>query len=141
MKRDIADFDMFSFDNRLRLQKFTYLLQHSTGINLDYDFNWYHYGPYSKQLTQDGFNVNCSEIPKLKFGNEQMENRFNEFLTFIEGKDNFWIEVVASIHYLKKLGCDDEKIITIIKQKHKEFELKETEIREIFSQLKSGGKI
>ncbi len=141
MKRDTKDFNMFSFDNRLRLQKFSYLLQHVGKINLEYNFDWYHYGPYCKQLTQECFNADCEEIHQIKFEDIELEKRFEIFLGWIEGKNNFWMEVVASIHYLKELGCAEEEIIKIIKQKHLEFQEKDKEIRIIFEELKSKGKI
>ena len=141
MKRDTKDFNMFSFDNRLRLQKFSYLLQHVGKINLEYDFDWYHYGPYCKQLTQECFNTDCEEIPSLKFEDEKLEKGFETFLEWIKGKDNFWMEVVASIHYLKQLGCADEEIIKIIKQKHVDFNDKDKEIRIIFGELQKEKKI
>jgi uncharacterized protein YwgA len=141
IKRDKENFNMFSFDNRLRLQKFVYILQHMFEVNMDYDFNWYHYGPYSKQLAQDGFNVNCDEVQKIKFEDETTESNFGQFLSFINKKDNFWMEVVASIHFLKKLRYSDAEIISTIKQKHTEFNNKGQEIQQIFTELVTLGRI
>ncbi|MCK4649756.1 hypothetical protein KAT36_00850 [Candidatus Pacearchaeota archaeon] len=138
INRKYDSFDMFSFENRLKLQKFTYILQSMFDLNIGYEFNWYHYGPYSIQLTKDGFNVDFESLDKIKFEDESMENKFNNFLNFINGKENFWLEVVASIHYLKKLNCSEDEIIRIIKEKHTDFSDKETQIKEILEELKSG---
>jgi uncharacterized protein YwgA len=48
------DIDMDTFDHRLKLQKSIYILK-SEGINFNYSFTWYIYGPYSSDLTHDGY--------------------------------------------------------------------------------------
>jgi uncharacterized protein YwgA len=45
---------MNDFDSRLKVQKLIYILK-SANINFPYDFTWYIYGPYSSELTRDGY--------------------------------------------------------------------------------------
>jgi len=135
VNRAYNNFDMFSFENRLKIQKFTYIMQSFFGLNIGYEFNWYHYGPYCMELTRDAFNVNFSEIPPLKFSDEGSERKFIEFLKVIKGKDNDWLEIVASIHFLKKIGQSKEEIIENIKNKREYLIDKEEEIREIYKQI------
>ena len=57
------------FEDRLALQKVTYLLQEA-GVVLGYDFTWYVRGPYSPSLTKDayqlaGLNVDAKNLPDL----------------------------------------------------------------------------
>ena len=135
INRNYKNFDMFSFENRLRIQKFTYIMQNFFGLNIGYEFNWDHYGPYCMELTRDAFNVNFSEIPQLKFSDETSENKFLEFLEFIKEKDNDWLEIVASIHFLNRLGMSEEEIIESIKNKREYFNDKEEKINEIYEEI------
>jgi len=135
INRAYNNFDMFSFENRLKLQKFTYIMQGFFGLNIGYEFNWYHYGPYCMELTRDAFNVTFSEIPKLKFSEETSEKKFIPFLELIKGKDNDWLEIASSIHFLKKLGLSKEKIIETIKNKRGDFNKREKEINKIYEDI------
>lgn len=141
INRKYDSFDMFSFDNRLKLQKFTYLLQSMFNLNIGYEFNWYHYGPYCMELTKDAFNISFEEIPQIKFGETEAEDRFKEFLSFVEGKDNNWLEIASSIHFLKRLGCCKGDVIETIKNKRVELATNEPLIIGIYTLLEDGGKI
>lgn len=46
--------NMDDFDDRLKLQKLVYILN-SQKIRFRYDFTWYIHGPYSSELTRDGY--------------------------------------------------------------------------------------
>lgn len=48
------DISMSNFENRLKLQKLVYILR-SEGLRFNYNFTWYIYGPYSSELTHDGY--------------------------------------------------------------------------------------
>ena len=140
VKRTYPNFDMFSFDNRLRLQKFTYFLQHVFELNIGYDFNWYTYGPYCMELTKDGFQADFDKIKPLGFSSEGTEKRFLEFLKFFEEKkeDNEWLEIASSIHLLKRIypSKSDSEIVEQVKNKHEYFNNKERKIIEILIELK-----
>ncbi|MBN2133613.1 MAG: hypothetical protein JW741_29195 [Sedimentisphaerales bacterium] len=51
-----VDFSVKSFQDRLILQKASYLAQ-AAGVNLGYYFSWYLYGPYCSSLATDAFSV------------------------------------------------------------------------------------
>jgi len=141
VNRAYPDFDMFSFDNRLKLQKFVYIMEYMFGLNLGYSFDWYHYGPYCSQLAKDGFGVDFGESPKVKFGDEVSEEKFVEFLEFIDDKDNGWLEIVSSIHFLQKIGYNKKSTIDTIKGKREEMNGEEKIILKIYGELEGGGKL
>ena len=139
-------FSMYSFANRLKLQKFTYFLQHGFDLNLGYEFNWFIYGPYCIELTKEGFQVDFDEAKPLRFADEEAQKRFLKFITFFsKNKDNEdWLEIASCLHFLRKLNpsLSEEEIIKIIKGKRKgEFIEKEKLIKKILDELKQGGLI
>lgn len=103
------DFQMTTFMDRLRLQKFVYLLQ-AHNIYLGYDFSWYIRGPYCTTLATAGFALTSfyDDIPKqtknTKFANSIVQSRFDTFAKFIDKKENDadFLEAAASLHFLKK---------------------------------------
>jgi uncharacterized protein YwgA len=143
VNRAYSDFSMFSFDNRLKLQKFTYFLQHAFDLNIGYEFNWYTYGPYCMELTKDGFLANFEDTPELKFADKEAEDKFGRFLKFIERrKDNAeWLEIASSFHLLKKINptVKEDELIEIIKNKREEFKSKGEVIKKILEELKKEG--
>ena len=109
---------MEEFDDRLEVQKIPFLAQ-SFGINLDYSFTWYLKGPYSKTVAKDGFTVyellKNDQTPNL---NQDLLNheRLNEFREFISPHmdDPLWLEVAASLVYLRKENYAEEPLDQII---------------------------
>lgn len=145
INRVYPNFGMFSFDNRLKLQKFTYFLQHGFGLNIGYEFNWYTYGPYCIELTKDGFLADFVNTPELKFAEEEAEGKFKQFLGFIEKRkdDTEWLEIASSFHLLKQLNpsIEEKALVEIIKNKREEFKEKEGEIKRVLDELKKEGLI
>ena len=102
-------FSMDTFDDRLRLQKFIYLLQ-AHDIYLGYDFSWYLRGPYCSSLTTDGFILDdiyadikaSSRKDRTRFANSFIQKRFERFSKFIKSKmcDHVFLETAASLHCL-----------------------------------------
>jgi len=137
-------FDMLSFDNRLKLQKFFYIMQHMFDLNVGYEFKWYTYGPYCTELTKDGFIVDKFENPlKVNFGDEKQQERFEKFVLFIkEFKDDiWWLEVVSSIHLLKKIYPNQtkEEIVKEVMDKREQLKSDKKEITKIYEDLQKGG--
>lgn len=64
-----SDLSVSKFEDRKRFQKLVYISQ-EMGISLDYNYGWYHYGPYSTELADDGFTA--FSIPR---------NKWNEYAT------------------------------------------------------------
>lgn len=120
-------FDMDTFDGRLRLQKFIYLLQ-AHGIYLGYDFSWYLRGPYCTGLATCGFALRdiYRDIPKdvkVEFADADDQLNFGRFLKFVGGKETNadYLEIAASIHILKKAGMAEPDIIPRVMAKSKSF--------------------
>lgn len=118
--------NMNTFAGRLRLQKTIYLMQ-AFDLYIGYNFSWYIRGPYSADLTKDGFELRTiyDAIPNGKFHDDKDERRFTQFLKFLGDKKNDadWLEIVASIHFLKKVypNLTKEQIITRVKNKQPYF--------------------
>ena len=113
--------NMKKFDDRLRLQKIVYLLR-GYGIHLGYGFNWYVHGPYSPKLADDGYAIDDDIFENgrdITLNDERrVTDSLNSFKDFI-GEDNFkdplYLEILASLHYIKKVafnGRDDFEAIS-----------------------------
>lgn len=115
-----------SFNDRLIFQKTIYLLQ-AFGLYLGYYFSWYIHGPYSITLTKDGFALidRYYELPLVRFVKAEDETIFRKFQIFLgkRKKDAEWLEILASIHLLKKLypTAHKEKIIEKVMNKDPHF--------------------
>ena len=129
--KNLDNFDMSTFQGRLILQKSVYLMQ-AHGIYIGYDFSWYLRGPYSSHLANIGFQLeeNYDNIPKGMF-EKSVQKKFQVFLKFMEDKKNNpdRLEILASIHFLKKIYPNmlKTKIIKTVKNKQKYFTKKECE--------------
>lgn len=120
------EFSMDTFNDRLRLQKFIYLLQ-MHGVYLGYDFSWYLRGPYCSSLATDGFMLadiydNMMEEPrkdKTEFVDPLVQAKFQKFSKFIKGKwkDRGFLEVAASLHILLTKNPDVSKAINKVVDK------------------------
>jgi len=138
------NFDMVSFDNRLKVQKFIYIMQNIFKIDLGYEFKWYMFGPYCTELAKEGFIIEDFKNPqKISFTEKEEAKSFGNFLSFInKNKDDvFWLEVVSSIHLLKNIYPEkaDKEIIKEVMNKREELKEKEKDITIIFGDLKKLG--
>ena len=116
-------FSMDKFDDRLRLQKFVYLLQ-AHGIYLGYDYSWYLRGPYCTTLAKRGFVLESvyEAIPsnaKSVFADPTIQQKLDKFKEFIDGKemDTDYLEILASLHILKMEGLERDKAVEIVHAK------------------------
>ena len=137
LKRLYDEFDMQSFSNRLKLQKIIYLLQ-TKGINLGYSYSWYIYGPYSTGLTRDAYNISdFSKFKAVGFADAKDENTFQDFVHKIKNKSEFWMEVAASIHFLKKIYPNKSKaqIVNDIRSKRQAFNNKQKQIARVWQDI------
>jgi uncharacterized protein YwgA len=121
--------DMKDFDERLRLQKTVYLLW-ANGISLGYGFNWYVRGPYSPQLASDGYALSdelFEESKNITLNNEEsIIESLNKFKEILGDKidDSLYLEILASLHYIKKVAFrdrDDFEGISNWLKKHKPY--------------------
>ena len=140
------DFKMDEFDDRLRLQKFIYLLQ-AHDIYLGYDFSWYLRGPYCTTLTTAGFILDnfYDDIPKetknTRFANNIIQKRFDKFTNFIRGKetDKNFLEAAASLHFLLNTSQTTSDNDAIRKVAKKMPDANESYVRNVLSQIKQEG--
>lgn len=130
--RNLDNFDMSTFDGRLTLQKTVYLMQ-SFGIYLGHNFSWYLRGPYSSHLASVGFTLQdiYHKIPSAGHFEKETQRKFDDFIEFMSDKktDPDRLEILASIHFLKKIYPNMAKaeIIEKVKNKQKYFAKKQCE--------------
>lgn len=93
-----------SLEDRIRSQKIHYLAQ-QFGIVSTYQYNLYLRGPYSPDLTHDLYQIknNNVEAKIIDFVPYELEKRFEKLKTFIRGKSNRELEVIATLHWLIKI--------------------------------------
>lgn len=94
------------FAMRLKMQKGIYLLE-ELGVDVgDFAFSWYKHGPYSQSLQDEMFSVDrltCTPVHFSKFANENMEKLHQCFSQqHTDYSDQYWVECLASIHFLRK---------------------------------------
>lgn len=112
------EFSVETFGNRLTLQKIVYFLQLAS-VKFGYRFSWYHYGPYSADLTKAAF--------KYAGNKEYFDHKATAFIVTESGikklakvreiieppqevKKPDWLELLASIHYIKHFAFPYKKV-------------------------------
>ena len=143
LKNFYQDFSMSNFSDRLKLQKLVYLLKHKD-MNLGYSFNLYLYGPYSRSLTKDAYQMDqfkeFRDINKVKPASEDQKTKFERFLEKIEEhkNDDKWLEIVSSYFFIKnnKIADTEEDIIKEIMNKRDNIDFGEEKIRYTLKEVK-----
>lgn len=142
LKRVYTDFDMVKFDNRLKIQKYIYLMQRY-GLNLGYSFSLYVRGPYCTELTKDAFQMkNYDAMQPIGFSNPVHEEKLKEFLKFFEPhKDNVvWLEIAASILIIHDLySKEKEFVVDMVRNKSEDLKGRKEEIEKIWEEVISSG--
>ena len=115
-----SDFDYGKFEQRLEMQKAVYLLQ-DMGVPVgNYGFRWYQHGPYSQSLQDDMFYESRRKCKNIMISKEYVESIEQLRKLIIENMPgeysrSFWVECMASIHYLKDnvlhFGATDEEVV------------------------------
>ena len=141
--RRIGNFDPnsfpTSFDARLVFQKTIYLLQ-AFGLYLGFKFAWYIRGPYSPLLAHHGYQLAKirGEIPLVRFNRVRSEKKLKQFVDFLGSRKNDpeWLEILASIHLLKKLypRKSKSKILQSVAEKQPHFSIQKC--REAWNHLR-----
>lgn len=105
-------FDVQTLDDRKRVQKAVYLGQKLSGVDLGYTFGWYIMGPYCPSLTRDYFDLaealgagdsDC-EGKSLR---ESARKKLAAVKPVLQVPQDIslpledWLEIVASLHFLK----------------------------------------
>lgn len=103
-----------SFSQRFNIQKRIYLIQ-LMSYDLGYRYGWYIKGPYSRNLTVDAFTLrdelNAGEKDYASFelsrqATERIEKakKMWDIPTRLFVPNDQWLELLASIHYLKHIA-------------------------------------
>ncbi len=112
--------------NRIILQKTIFILQ-ELGLDLNYNFNWYIYGPYSPSLTEDAFELKQNEKTYREESDEfnlsdhaqKIIERYNSIFG-AKKEDSVWLELIASLLFLRKFysktNYDDLKAFLLEKK-------------------------
>ena len=113
-KAGISDINLETFSQRFNIQKRIFLIQ-VMGCDLGYRFGWYIRGPYCRDLTADAFalkdELNAGERDYEGFHLEQeTKNRIEKAEVLwsppaglVLSHDD-WLELLASIHYLRHIA-------------------------------------
>lgn len=101
------------FTARKILQKKIYLLQ-LLGIDLGYRYNWYLYGPYCPALANDTFTLRDEIRYYDEFKHYELNSKTNSKCDKLnkfaiptgtpKTNESEWLELVASLHYLKHIA-------------------------------------
>jgi uncharacterized protein YwgA len=103
-----------TFADRLSLQKRIYLIQ-LTGIDFGYRYNWYLRGPYCPPLTRDAFLLKDEvEAEEKDYTDYELTDgtiekigtahRIWDLPDGIHVSSEDWLELLASLHYLKHIA-------------------------------------
>ena len=107
------DIEIDNFTKRKILQKKIYLLQ-LTGVDLGHRYNWYLKGPYCPALANDTFTLREEIKYDDDFNNYELNSKtkskfdtLNKIVSLPdtpETSEPEWLELVASLHYLKHIA-------------------------------------
>ena len=119
----LGGIELDGFSKRLELQKAIYFVQ-LAGLDLGFRYSWYHYGPYSRTLTQaafqyDGNREYYDDIAANVTLTAKGKSKVKKVVALRESSERpdkmpvaDWLELLASLHYLKHIayrrpGLDD----------------------------------
>lgn len=105
--------DLSSFKSRLIFQKQVYLLQ-ELGVKLGYSYGWYLHGPYSREVTSDGFRLEniqnqIANLPQLSTEELGAIQVLQELVSesaerFTIDDTDYCMELLGSLHFVMKHG-------------------------------------
>ena len=112
-KIGFGNLEIDNFTSRKILQKKIYLLQ-LTGIDLGHRYNWYLKGPYCPALANDTFTLREEIEYDDEFNNYELNSKTNSKFDTLnkivslpdtpETSEPEWLELIASLHYLKHIA-------------------------------------
>ena len=144
-----------SYQGKLATQKLLYFLKEAYGVSLSYEFYFYHYGPYSKDLDKDLRNMEMFNIISIKEdplkmgysielnqdrqvdeyinkGNRLVENykeKIKEVLKLFGELPPEDLELLATIHYVykdvKDTSYTKNSIVQTVKNLKPKYEISE----------------
>lgn len=111
----LSGIELETFTKRLELQKAIYFVQ-LAGLDLGFRYSWYHYGPYSRTLTQAAFQYDgnrnyYNSIADNVTLSAKGKGKVNNVVALLESSERpdtmpvaDWFELLASLHYLKHIA-------------------------------------
>jgi uncharacterized protein YwgA len=110
---------------RTKIQKAVYLAQNA-GAPLGYAFGWYVKGPYSPGLTQDYYALSREDDgaegfrldDKVQASLSKLRD-LDEVPQGVDLKDDQWLELLASLHFLHRVSRKDDEAAMEILRKQK----------------------
>jgi uncharacterized protein YwgA len=127
---DIFTFDVNSFDSRIRLQKYVYLLN-SFVQTFRYSYSSYLRGPYSTRLAKDYYKLD-------KVDTEEQIDVPDNFLNLVKDKSTRWLEIAATTLMLKK-QYDKDEIDELIDHVARNKDSSSPFVRKIMNELNRSG--
>ena len=119
--RSMGPISMSEFDDRLRLQKLTYLAQ-ELGAGNKYFYSWYAHGPYSSPLTTALFLGKKQNVFDSKPVLTEKESGIVSKLKSLLGRNIYKpskLELFASVWYLRKISRDDRATVLDVMRREK----------------------
>jgi len=130
---------MKNFDNRLRLQKISFLVQELGGFS-SFPFTWYHRGPYSQELSKllfKGQQIGAFETDVTLTKEEQKVVNILRELLSDRLDDSDVLELFASIWYLLPQRVspenDYQSVVDVIKETKPRYE--NQQVREALARI------
>lgn len=101
--------DIRSFDSRVKLQKYAYILGKILGKDLYNDFNFYIKGPYSRILAKEYFENELASANTQYALTEFEKSELERIRGTLHGLNSIQLEIVASLLYLRsKRGYNEQ---------------------------------
>lgn len=145
--KELGGFNLETLRDRKIFQKRLYFLQ-EFGLDLGYDFNFYMYGPYSRNATEDAFSLHEQKIiapltirpAEISDTEYELISKFKEFLKEIpDEKQARKLELLSSLHYLSNLAYlkkrSRKKIEQLLNKMKPQMEFSDLEIKQAWSLL------
>lgn len=131
---DILDETEEHFKNRFKIQKYLFLARYF-GLEVNYSYNIYRYGPYSPELAEDYYSLARNKELYDKV-DKQLPASFekSKFLELVKDKDTKWLEIAATLLDLKG-SFDGEELIEHVYDIKSAFE--KDFIKSVYNDLRS----
>jgi len=106
-----------NFDTRFWIQKCVFLAKFY-GLDLQYTYDMYLYGPYSTELTQAYYDAEkAATIPAVAKLPESF--RSEAFLKMVKNRENKWLEIAATIMKLEPIYGLQDGSASLISKAHR----------------------
>jgi uncharacterized protein YwgA len=135
------NFDLNSFDHRLMLQKYVYIAKFF-GWKHNYNYTLYIRGPYSRELADDYYKINETNIPQLPKISDNFEEEKFTYLT--KNRNISWLEAgttILLVHKSYKFSYEGKNLELQVKDTVQELKssINQNTIENAFDDLKKYG--